>query len=128
MNEFRLFSFDQKNLSYHVNPELDDGITCAACFDVKTRIYSFDADFQLVRKRSAGTNWDNQEHEGCYFLPQADVDQFMDFYDDSSKKGIQVDCYEFQPGNIIRAKIKTAKERLCLDLCVAMKCPNISSA
>ena len=55
-----------------------------------TRIYSFDADFQLVRKQSAGKNWENPKHEGRYFLPQADVDAFMASYDDSSKKGIQM--------------------------------------
>ena len=41
MNEFRLFSFNQENMSHDIDPELDDGTTCAACFDVRNGKHSY---------------------------------------------------------------------------------------
>ena len=42
------------------------------------KIYSFDADFQLVRKASAGRQWEEPKHQNKFFLDQSLVDCFVD--------------------------------------------------
>ncbi|XP_063399129.1 uncharacterized protein LOC134683743, partial [Mytilus trossulus] len=87
---------------------LDDGTECPACFSTSTKIYSFDADFQLVRKSSAGKQWEQPKHHDCFFLDQAKVDKFMEDYC-ADKKKTDVDCSDFQAGNNVRSKNKTTK-------------------
>ena len=59
-------------------------------FQVQSKIYSFDADFQLVRKASSGRSWDSTKHENHFFLPQESVDTFVSSYNTDSKPAFVV--------------------------------------
>ncbi|XP_063442474.1 uncharacterized protein LOC134722776 [Mytilus trossulus] len=88
--------------------KLDNGTECPACFSTLPKIYSFDADFQLVRKASSGKQWAEPKHSNKFFLDQASVDAFMgNYYEDRGKP--DVECNDFQAGNHLRSKNKNKK-------------------
>ncbi|XP_052096717.1 uncharacterized protein LOC127731911 [Mytilus californianus] len=87
---------------------LDNGTECPACFTTLPKIYSFDADFQLVRKASSGKQWEEPKHCNKFFLDQTLVDGFIDnYYEDRGKP--DVECNDFQAGNKLRSKNKNKK-------------------
>ncbi|ESO93164.1 hypothetical protein LOTGIDRAFT_176748 [Lottia gigantea] len=51
------------------------------------RIFSFDADFQLVRRRSAGLEWNKPKHNGHFFLDQKSVDAHLEKYTQDTSTG-----------------------------------------
>ena len=53
-------------------------------------VISMDANFGLVRKKSAGKPAGEPHHDGVFFLPQSEVDDFVEKYDDATKKGAGV--------------------------------------
>ncbi|XP_053401436.1 uncharacterized protein LOC123527517 [Mercenaria mercenaria] len=106
VSEFRHFLYKTEHAS-SVAENLDDGTECPACFESTTKIYSFDADFQLVRKASSGTQWTERKHSKV-FLNQPEVDDFVQSYN-ADKKKIDSGCSEFQAGSNIRAKNKNKK-------------------
>lgn len=55
-------------------------------FQTEPKIYSFDADFQLVRKTSAGKQWDQPKHQDKFFMNQEEVDTFIGNYSADKKK------------------------------------------
>ncbi|XP_025112708.1 uncharacterized protein LOC112575228 isoform X1 [Pomacea canaliculata] len=113
----------------HIDPDLDDGTECPACHVIKedidinakdlavggsqlvlsenSKIFSFDANFGLVRKKSSGKSPGEPFHRGRYFLDQTEVDAFVSNYVCHSKKGAG-DCSDFQAGSN-RSKSRTEK-------------------
>ncbi|CAG2230114.1 unnamed protein product [Mytilus edulis] len=68
---------------------LDNGTECPACFTTLPKIYSFNADFQLVRKASFGKKWEEPKHCDKFFLDQTLVDGFIDnYYEDRGKPDV----------------------------------------
>lgn len=64
---------------------------CILClFQSSTKIISFDADFQLVRKFSGGHAWTQPRHVDSFFLDQSSVDRFMSCYSGDVKEAGQV--------------------------------------
>ncbi|CAG2220286.1 unnamed protein product [Mytilus edulis] len=71
---------------------LDNGTECPACFTTLPKIYSFNADFQLVRKASSGKKWEEPKHCYTFFLDQTLVDGFIDnYYEDRGKPDVEPD-------------------------------------
>ncbi|XP_006814413.1 uncharacterized protein LOC102801745, partial [Saccoglossus kowalevskii] len=79
--EYRFNIFTIQNLK-NVCSEFDNGTICPACPSKESGnlVYSIDADFQLVRKRSSGCVYGKAKHEGYFFLPQDKVDIFVESY------------------------------------------------
>lgn len=70
------------NSAKHYDDELN-------IFQTLPKIYSFDADFQLVRKASSGKQWAEPKHSNKFFLDQASVDAFMgNYYEDRGKPDV----------------------------------------
>ncbi|XP_062600990.1 uncharacterized protein LOC134262632 [Saccostrea cucullata] len=92
--------------------KLDNGTECPACFKMDTKVFSMDADFQLVRKNSSGKSWEQPKHSGQFFLEQESVDSFISsLQSTAAEKNAQPvhDCHEFQAGNALRSKVKNSK-------------------
>lgn len=66
--------------------------TCILTHFLQTtpKIYSFDADFQLVRKASSGKQWEEPKYKDEFFLDQSSVDGFIKEYTVDKKKPIVV--------------------------------------
>ncbi|XP_059157024.1 uncharacterized protein LOC131941662 [Physella acuta] len=85
---------------------LDDGTQCPACFNASTKIICLDADFQLVRKASAGRQWETPTRQ-VFFHQQDAVETFVSTYKEESVANDQ--CSDFQAGNNLRSKSKNVK-------------------
>ncbi|KAL3864448.1 hypothetical protein ACJMK2_006132 [Sinanodonta woodiana] len=70
----------------HLCEDIDSGIHCPACFENPQKIISFDADFQLVRKVSSGSEAGKPKHDGHFFIDQDEVDKFIDEYSTEKEK------------------------------------------
>ncbi|XP_052086482.1 uncharacterized protein LOC127723773 [Mytilus californianus] len=103
IHQFRQFLYC---MDYPTDADLDNGCSCPACFQCETKIFCFDADFQLVRKTSSGQQWLSPKHQERFFLDQKEVDSFMCTYNNSP---VDNDCSDFQAGSNIRSKAKNKK-------------------
>lgn len=99
IEEFRHFTYLLEN-GQHITEKLDKGTSCPACFLTSTKIFSFDADFQLVRKFSAGQSWTSPRHKGNFFFDQTSVDTFVSSYNCSIKLINEIGLFCFPLGEI----------------------------
>ncbi|XP_035699509.1 uncharacterized protein LOC118432096 isoform X2 [Branchiostoma floridae] len=107
MAEFHHYIHRKRTLQ-HLCSQAGSGTECPACpKDDGNLMVSLDANFGLVRKRTAGSSSRAPLHKDLYFLDDAAVQDFMSTYSEEVKP--DEDCNNFKAGSSVRSKGRQEK-------------------
>ncbi|XP_072030630.1 uncharacterized protein [Amphiura filiformis] len=104
--QFRHFQYNLRTMEF-LSPTLVDDVSCPACpKDTGSKFISLDANFGLVRKVNSGSSPVEPKHAGKIFVDSAVNERVSNNNDDKIDK--KNECSNFQAGNAVRSKNKTA--------------------